>query len=264
MRELSRHTFVSGVVAILLLLGCLSTTAAEPLGKGRSFVDEFDRLDKRRWYVSDGWANGDHQNCLWAAEQVRVDRGRLRLSFANRLSRERRYACAEVQSKERYGYGVYEARLKAVAGSGFNTGFFTYIGPVHKEPWHEIDFEILGKDTSKVQLNRFIDGEGGHEKMVTLPGAAELDYHDYAFVWERKRLRYFVDGVLVQTVSAPERLPSRAMKIFVTLWASDTLTPWMGAFHDPGRPIAVSVERVSFTALGEPCLYPESLVCKLN
>ena len=263
MRRFRFRALASGVVAMTLLFSG-APTATEPFGKGRSFVDEFDRLDKRRWYVSDGWVNGDHQNCLWSADQVRVNRGRLRLSFASRPSRERRYACAEVQSKERYGYGVYEARLKAVAGSGFNTGFFTYIGPVHKEPWHEIDFEILGKNTSKVQLNRFIDGKGGHEKMVALSGGADLGYHDYAFVWERERLRYFVDGTLVQTVSAPEKLPSRPMKIFVTLWASDTLTSWMGAFREPARPLAASVERVSFTALGEPCLYPESLVCRLN
>lgn len=263
MRRLRFCSLVSGAVATMLLFAA-APTAAEPLGKGRSFVDEFDRLDKRRWYVSDGWVNGDHQNCLWSADQVWVDGGKLRLSFAGRASRERRYACAEVQSKERYGYGVYEARLKAVAGSGLNTGFFTYIGPAHKEPWHEIDFEILGKDTSTVQLNRFIDGKGGHEKVVALPGAAEEGYHDYAFVWEKGRLRYFVDGDLVQTVSAPEKLPSRAMKIYVTLWASDTLTSWMGAFREPGRPLAASVERVSFTALGEPCLYPESLVCRLD
>lgn len=250
--------------SLFLAFAPLPPAAAEPRGKGKSFVDEFDRLSKQRWYVSDGWTNGDHQNCTWSADQVRTAAGKLRLSFTKKPSGERAYACAEVQSKQRFGYGVYEARIKAVAGTGFNTGFFTYIGPVHKQPWHEIDFEILGKDTSRVQLNQFIDGKGGNEKMVALPGAAEAQYHDYAFVWEAERLRYYIDGELVQTVTDPKKLPSRAMKIFVTLWASDTLIPWMGAFRDPGRPVAASVARVSYTAPGDPCLYPESLVCSLD
>lgn len=256
---------VPGVGALaMMMFVAIAPALAEPLGNGTTFVDTFDHLTKKRWYVSDGWSNGDHQNCTWSADQVRIVDGALRLSFTRKPSGERDYACAEVQSRKRYGYGVYEARLKAVGGSGFNTGFFTYIGPVHKQPWHEIDFEVLGKDPSRVQLNRFIDGKGGNEKMVAVPGDADKGFHDYAFVWQKGRLRYYIDGTLVQTVTEPEKLPSRAMKIFVTLWASDTLTPWMGAFRDPARPVAASVTRLSFTAPGDPCQYPESLVCKLE
>ena len=110
--------------------------------------------------------------------------GALRLSFVRQRTKDRAYACGEIQSRQRFGYGVYEARLRAVRGSGFNTAFFTYIGPVDKEPWHEIDFEVLGKDPSQVQLNQFVDGKGGNEKLVVVAGDADRDFHDYAFVWE--------------------------------------------------------------------------------
>ncbi len=41
--------------------------------------------------------------------------------------------------------------MKAATGSGLNSAFFTYIGPTDKKPHDEIDFEVLGKNTGKVQ-----------------------------------------------------------------------------------------------------------------
>ncbi len=116
--------------------------------EGKSFVENFDKFSASRWYVSDGWANGDHQNCTWSKKQVSVKDGRLKLGFVKEKSKERDYVCGEVQTNQRFGYGTFEARMKAVAGSGLNTGFFSYIGPVHKQPHDEIDFEVLGKDPS--------------------------------------------------------------------------------------------------------------------
>jgi hypothetical protein len=43
-------------------------------------------------------------------------------------------------------------------GSGLNAAFFTYIGPVHDRAHHEIDIEILLRDTSAVTFNTFVDG----------------------------------------------------------------------------------------------------------
>lgn len=36
------------------------------------FVEEFETLDEGRWYVSDGWTNGPHQNCTWSRDAVQV------------------------------------------------------------------------------------------------------------------------------------------------------------------------------------------------
>jgi len=38
----------------------------------------------------------------------------------------------------------------------------------------------------------------------------------------------------------------------------------MGAFADPGNKVTMEVKRVAFTALGEPCQFPESLACSIN
>ncbi len=42
---------------------------------GASFVENFDKLDRGRWYISDGWSNGAHQNCAWSKGQVSVSDG---------------------------------------------------------------------------------------------------------------------------------------------------------------------------------------------
>lgn len=258
-----------------LALGALALSAAtttmvaashaQPPATGKSFVDNFDGLDKKRWYVSDGWSNGDHQNCTWSKDQASIADGKLKLGFLKKETKDRDYACGEVQTNRRFGYGTYEARIKAVAGSGLNTGFFTYIGPVHKQPHDEIDFEVLGKDPAKVQLNQYVNGKSvGDAKLVDVPGGADRGFNDYAFVWRKDRIAWYVDGKLVGEATDPAKLPSHASKIYLSIWGSDTLKSWMGVFADPGQPIAAEVDRIAFTAEGDACQFPESIVCKLQ
>ena len=71
-------------------------------------------------------------------------------------------------------------------------------------------------------------------------------------------------GQLRLTVTDPAKLPSHPQKIFFSLWGSDTLGEWMGAFADPGRKVTLQVDRLAFTALGDKCQFPESVACKLQ
>jgi endo-1,3-1,4-beta-glycanase ExoK len=259
-------SLIFGACALLApaIAGAGIAQAAE-VKTGKSFVENFDRLDRDRWFVSDGWTNGEHQNCTWSKDQVRLADGILRLGFANEKLKERDHVCGEVQTNQRFGYGTYEIRMKAAAGSGLNTGFFSYIGPVQKQPHDEIDFEVLGKDPSKVQINQFVNGKSvGDAKLVEVSGGADQGFHDYAFVWEKDAIRWYVDGKQVGEATDPAKLPTHPSKIFVSLWGSDTLSDWMGPFAAPTAPVAAEVDRVAFTALGDPCQFPESVACKLD
>ncbi|RWE03900.1 MAG: glycosyl hydrolase family protein [Mesorhizobium sp.] len=237
---------------------------AQDMQSAPSFVDNFSSFDRSRWYVSDGWNNGNHQNCTWSKDLVRLSDGVLSLSFEKRKLKDREFACAEIQTKQRFGYGVYEARMKTDTGSGLNAAFFTYIGPQDKKPWDEIDFEVLTKDPSKVQVNSYIQGKPKNGKLVDVEGGADKGFNDYGFVWEKDRLRWYVNGKLVNEVTNPDELPTNPQKIFFSLWGSDKLTNWMGAFADPGRKVTMQVKRIAFTALGQPCQFPESLACTIT
>src|SRR5690349_16334708 len=101
--------------------------AAPALAQGtapKAFVEDFDKLDLGRWYVSDGWNNGKFQNCTWSKDDVKAANGILSITFNKRTLKDRDYSCGELQTKARYGYGVYEARLRSPAASGVNAAFF--------------------------------------------------------------------------------------------------------------------------------------------
>jgi len=256
-------TIIHLTAAALFLSSAAIASAAGSSGGGKSFVDDFGKLDAKRWYVSDGWSNGTWQNCTWSKKQVSVADGALQLKFEKRKAGDRDYACGEVQTRARFGYGTYEARMKTVGGSGFDSSFFSYIGETDKKPHDEIDFEVLGKDTSRVQLNQYVAGKGGHEKLVPVPGGADQGFHDYAFVWQPDRIRYYVDGKLVHTVTEKSAIPSHPQKIFASVWASGKYASWLGRFEYPGSPLTMQVKRIAFTALGQPCQFQGSVACKL-
>ena len=248
---------------IFLLLSAFSISVAPAFAQstgGASFFDDFDTFSKARWYVSDGWANGEWQNCTWATSQVSATEGRVVLSFEKKPYKDRQYSCAEIQTTGRYGYGVYEARMKTdQSTSGLNSAFFSYTNSPHDE----IDFEVLMKDTSKVSLNTYVSGEPKHGRAVAVSPSGTTQFNHYAFVWEEGRLRWFINGTLVHEATGTD-LPTHPQKIFFSFWGSDTFTDWLGTFADPGRKLQMEVDWVAFTALGEECQFPESIACNLQ
>jgi endo-1,3-1,4-beta-glycanase ExoK len=248
-------------------LCCLATPA---LAQSASFFDDFDTLNGQRWYVSDGWANGAHQNCTWSAGQVKTQDGRLKVGFApSSGAGGRKYACGEIQTKTAFGYGTFEARLKTPAGSGLNAAFFTYIGPQQGKPHDELDFEILLKDTNHVETTSFVNGVSGDGQVGSgmshqLPYASDSDFVNFAVTWTPGRLDYYINNQLVRTMTESYQVPNNAMRIFFSLWGTDTLSEWMGSFAPPSGPIAMDVDWVAFTAQGESCAFPQSVLCALQ
>ena len=206
-----RIQYTCQVVSASLALGLFATgVSAQQGATGKSFVEEFDRIDRSVWFVSDGWNNGNHQNCTWSKNQVKAENGQLQLTFEQAKTKDRDYACGEIQTKQRFGYGTYEVRMKSATGQGLNSAFFTYIGPTDKKPHDEIDFEVLGKNTGQVQVNQYVGAKGGNEKLVPVAGGADQGFNDYAFIWEENRLRYFLNGKLVEEVTDKAQIPSHA------------------------------------------------------
>ncbi len=260
------NTMQQRMRAVAPILAGLVLAPVAAMADSGSFHDDFDSLDSQHWYVSDGWANGAHQNCVWSKDQISAADGILKVGFAPIPKQDRQYSCGEIQTKQAYGYGTYEARLKTPAGSGLNAAFFTYIGPEQKKPHDEIDFEILLKDTSIVETTTFVNGKSGDGKVGSgqkhnLPHPSDSDFIDYAMTWEPDEIRYYINGELVRTMTDKATIPTNPQRLFFSLWGTDTLKDWMGAMAPPDGPIAMQVDWVAFTAQGETCAFPESVLC---
>jgi beta-glucanase (GH16 family) len=253
-----RRTFKRGVrplcVALLGLL--LFSAAAHPArAAGTTFFDGLDFFDTGRWHKADGWTNGNPFNVGWRADHVTFSGGfmslRLDTTPCPAGCSGKPYASGEYRTNDDYGYGKYETRFKAAKGSGLVTSFFTYTGTFGQSSHHEIDIEILGKDTTKMQTNYFTGGVGGHEHIVNLGFDAAAGYHNYAFVWTANKIEWIVDDVVVHTeyAAAGKPLPSQPGRIMVNMWAGTGVDDWLGPFTYPGTPISAKYDWIQYFVL---------------
>jgi len=260
--------FVCGFVVCLSLFlrtSAAQTPAPDSYPEGASFIDRFASLDLKRWYISDGWANGPHQNCTWSPANVKVTDA-LELSLTDRASPDRPFTCAELQTREFFGYGTYEVRMQPAASAGLVSAFFSFTGSPHgaARPHNEIDFEFLGKNRAGVFLNYFAGGRG-HESNVGLPFDATAAVQDYAFEWLPDSIRWFVNGRVVREVRKGDgfSIPTHRQKIYVSVWngTGRDQEAWLGRFRYPDQPLVVRYDYVAYTRMGEPCQFAESVVC---
>ena len=226
---------------VLAVLGPMAATAAS-----RGFVDYFDWHDYINWYRADGWAN-PLSRCGWNEANTVFAEGFMKQTVTNVPMAGKRYSCGSYQSRQKFGYGRYETRMKAARGSGIISGMFTYTGKTYGgDPHDEIDFEFLGRDTTKVQTNYFVNGEGGHEELTELGFDAGYGFHTYAFEWRPNSIEWFIDGRSVRKVTrAKGPLPSHPGKIGAFVWATH-LSDWAGGFA-PNSLIETVYDYIRFT-----------------
>jgi len=224
-----------------------------------SFLDNFDQLDRDRWFVSDGWRNGDWMNCTWSRDAVDVRDGHLLLALRQS---EDEIICGEVQSDAVFGYGTYEISMRTGAGSGTNAAFFTYIGPVHDRSHEEIDIEILLHDPSTVTFNTWRDGLEEQGGRAPIDPSSDHIFQHYAFHWSPAGITWYVGGQAVHRADPP--LPELGQKIYASLWSSDTFVDWMGPFDLSALPLLLEIDWIAFTELGASCQFEASLLCQVD
>lgn len=257
-----------GLYSASIALAALSATAAcaQPASPApsqgqtaASFFDPFNTLDGRRWFVSNGWTNGPIQGCTWDASRLKIVNGMLELSVGPAGAKT--LGCAEIRTHAHTGYGTYEARVRTATGSGMNSNMFTYSGPPLTPVHDEIDFEFLGKAPTKVQLNYFASGHGGHETLPDLGHDTSKTFQTIAFEWLPDSVRWFIDGKLVREVKKPGLyMPGN---FFLSVWAAGPNgTEWLGQIDQSALPAKMYVDWVAFTRMDQRCLFPESITCR--
>lgn len=197
-----------------------------------------------RMVASDGWSNGGMFNCVWKNSNVSFHQGIMTLSIQG--DQKGGYTGGEVKTKNTYGYGMYNVRMKPIKNNGVVSSFFTYTGPSYGTRWDEIDIEFLGKDTTKVQFNYYTNGVGNHEYLYDLGFDASKEFHQYGFIWAPDHITWFVDNQPVYT--AWDNIPSTPGYIMTNVWPGINVNEWLNPF-DGKVPLYAQYDWFSYTKL---------------
>lgn len=220
------------------------TPAAGDMNADADAVADFRKGSTPLFFASDGWSNGSCFDCVWRGSNAVFENGALNLSITADPKGAYNYAGAEYRTTDFYHYGYYETSMKAIKNDGVVSSFFTYTGPSDNNPWDEIDIEILGKDTTKVQLNYYTNGVGNHEYMYDLGFDASQGYHTYGFDWQPDHITWYVDGKAVYT--ATQNIPSTPGKIMMNVWPGTGVDSWLNPY-DGKTPLTASYQWITYT-----------------
>lgn len=200
-----------------------------PMNTSASAAADFRNGASSLFFASDGWTNGSCFDCGWYAENAKIADGYLSLTIDQDKTGKYNYSGAEYRTADHYGYGYYETSMQAIKNDGVVSSFFTYTGESENNPWDEIDIEILGKDTTKVQLNYYTNGVGNHEFMYDLGFDASEGFHTYGFNWQPDSITWYVDGK--EVYKATDNIPSTPGRIMMNVWPGTGVNEWLNPFN---------------------------------
>jgi endo-1,3-1,4-beta-glycanase ExoK len=200
-----------------------------------ALLDNMNDYNTALWHKADGWWNGLPFWNGWRADHVEFSSGIMSLRLDDQPCPSgcsgQPYASGEYRTNNFYRFGRVEGRFKAAKGDGVVSSLFIYTGSSDGNPHDEIDIEILGKDTTKMQVNYFTNGVGGHETLIDLGFDASFDFHTYAFEWSPTTIKWYVDGNLVHTEDGSSGpLPTTPGRIMMNLWPGTGVDDWLGPF----------------------------------
>lgn len=214
-----------------------------PMNANATAVEDFRDGSSKLFFASDGWTNGSCFDCGWYELNTSLDNNMLSLTIDKDYTGKYNYSGAEYRTHEHYGYGYYETSMQAIKNDGVVSSFFTYTGESEQNPWDEIDIEILGKDTTKVQLNYYTNGVGNHEFMYDLGFDASEGFHTYGFDWQADYIAWYVDGK--EVYRATSNIPSTPGRIMMNTWPGITVDEWLKPFNG-NTPLTAHYQWVTF------------------
>lgn len=245
-----------GAVAMAYVTLCPFALDAGPENSGPegAFLSRMDDLgDTNLWYRAEFARKQPSFRTAWKRSSItRNADGSVALSLIPAPEEaEKDFFGAEVQRTRRTHFGRYEVVMKAAKGNGVISSFFTYTGPYFGDAHDEIDFEFLGKDTTKVWLNRFVDGQKLPGRLVDLGFDAADAPHLYTLDWLPDRIVWSIDGREFLTVTSAETaIPQIPQRIYLNIWGgAEGQKYWSGVAPDDTR-TAAHYYCVSYRPLG--------------
>lgn len=199
-------------------------------------ITEEDGFKQGDWFTSNFIVKRPSFRTAWRRENLEVDaNGEMILRLhPTKPGSDKDFAGAELQRTKKTHYGRYEVVMTAARGEGVISAFFTYTGPHFKDPHDEIDFEFLGRDTTKVWVTRFADSQRLPGQWVDLGFDAAEGPHLYAFEWLEDEIVWYADGRELLRVTAEETtLPVTPGRVYISIWGGgEDQKNWSGIAPD--------------------------------
>jgi beta-glucanase (GH16 family) len=216
--------------------------------------DEFEagKIDADKWYDKNPRWMG-RQPAWFYDKNVTVSDGKMHLAMKKEEPAEMRkdkgyhtYTSAAVQSKGRVLYGYFEVKCKPMNSAGSSSFWFYHNTP---ELWTEIDvFEIGGKAKGfekKYNMNVHVFKTPAEKRHWSkhgqwyAPTNLADDYHVYALEWDKEKVKWYFDGVLVRWVENTHWHQALTLN-----FDSETMPDWFGLPEDKDLPSTYSIEYV--------------------
>jgi hypothetical protein len=256
-------TFVAGVFAATMALPLIATPlcaqdtsaaaagaiegladdpsdgAVDPSAALEGFIETFDDLSwrdrlsvanfDREGSFATGWRRWLASALLPSAPRAGEGALHLRLSPASQGT-QKPFFGSQVQRVGPHHFGSYEVYMRAARGEGIVSSFYTYTGPFFGDPHDEIDFEFLGRDTTKVWLNIFTEGDNLPGRWIDLGFDAARETHLYRFDWRPDSVTWYVDDRELLRVTADEHpIPQTPSRLYIDVWAGNAgMREWIG------------------------------------
>ena len=161
------------------------------------------------------------------------------------------YRAAEIFTTESVLYGRFEFRMRAAAGSGVISNFFTWKegSELTNVDWEELDIEVFGKDGATSWQSNIITAGNPRttsEEVHAEPASLADGYHTYTLEWTPGRVTWLVDGVVRRTSTGAqaEQLISPAQLRF-NIWPPN-VPSWVGDFDPAVLPVHMFVSYVRY------------------
>lgn len=224
-------------LATIVTLTTLSFSINALTTKKTVIKDNFNYLNYKTWNVGTWSEVGEEcpKDINYTLSNAIVNSGKLKLNISqNKFMwyKPSKTNGAEVRSRNTYGYGYYETKMKPTGASGVISSFYLYADDAD-----EIDIEFVGKDTTRLQINIFNKGtQSGVAHYVDLGFDASKDYHTYGIQWEKDYITWYVDGNEVYKLTSKDcTIPTSNMHMAMDYWVINNnysgMIDWAGKYN---------------------------------
>jgi hypothetical protein len=121
------------------------------------------------------------------------------------------YSCAEYQTRNAYGHGMYEVSMRPINNVGAVSSFSIYT-----DLNNGILIEFLGEDTTKVRFSYIKHGVVGGERLHNLGFDAADGFNIYGFEWLANGIVWYVNGREVHRVN--DSISGQTAKLYMSAW----------------------------------------------